>query len=69
MKLKHLFPELPVPEGELVAAFGRARLIKTLVGQYELLGGSAEEQAQALEWISLFMHEVVIAKAHRGMGS
>ena len=60
MKLKHLFPELDSARGELIAAFGRAELIKTTTGSYELRGGSTEEQAQAQEWVSLFMHEVLI---------
>jgi hypothetical protein len=60
MKLKHLFPELH-QNGQLIAAFGRAQLVKTVAGQYELRGGSSEEQAQAKEWISLFMHEILLA--------
>ena len=60
MKIKHLFPELESNRGEIIAAFGRAELIKTLTGKYELRGGSSEDQAQAKEWVSLFMHEVLI---------
>jgi hypothetical protein len=56
MKIKHLFPELESSRGEIIAAFGRAELIKTLTGKYELRGGSSEDQAQAKEWVSLFMH-------------
>jgi hypothetical protein len=60
MKLKHLFPELQAASGELIAAFGRAELIKTPAGKYSLRGGSSEEQAEAREWVSLFMHEVIL---------
>lgn len=44
----------PPPE-ELVATFGEARLVKTVEGKIALRGGSAEEQAQAREWMERFL--------------
>ena len=52
-------------EGETIAVFGGARLVKKLDGKIELLGGSAEDRAAAREWCSLFMHDVVFACASR----
>jgi hypothetical protein len=49
-------------DGELIAQFGQARLVKTPEGKFELRGGSAEDRRVAHEWISLFMHEVVVCK-------
>src|SRR5208283_1128760 len=46
-------------EGEVIAFFGQARLVKYLDGKVELLGGSAEDHTEAREWISMFWHEVV----------
>jgi hypothetical protein len=60
MKLKQLFPELERSEGRLIAAFGKARLVKNFSGTYQLLGGSKEDCGLALEWISLFLHEAVV---------
>jgi hypothetical protein len=47
-------------EGEVVASWGQARLIKYLNGKVELSGGSEQERAEAREWVSLFWHEAVI---------
>jgi hypothetical protein len=41
----------------MVALFGRARLVRTLDGRYHLKGGTAEDQQQAEEWISMFIQE------------
>jgi len=60
MKLAHLFPELDPNQGETIAMFGSARLIKNFTGQYRLLGGTDEDRSEASEWISLFMHEAVV---------
>ena len=62
MRLRHLFPERH--EGEVIACFGDARLIKTLAGNWELKGGSQDDHREAKEWISLFIHEVVVAYRH-----
>ena len=47
-------------EGEVVAAWGQAQLIKYLDGKVELRGGSDQDRAEAREWISLFWHEAVV---------
>ncbi len=46
-------------EGEMVAAWGEAQLIRFLDGRSELRGGSKEDRLAAQEWISLFWHEAV----------
>ena len=45
-------------EGEVVASWGQAQLIKYLDGKSELKGGSKEDRL-AEEWMSLFWHEAV----------
>jgi hypothetical protein len=47
-------------EGELLAGFGDARLIKHLDGKLELIGGSPADHTAAKEWISLFLHSAVV---------
>ena len=47
-------------EGEVVASWGNAQLIKYLDGRSELRGGSKEDRAEAREWRSLFWHESVV---------
>jgi hypothetical protein len=54
MKLKSYPPF--VDEGEVVAAWGEARLIRYLDGKIELRGGSEQDRAEAREWMSLFWH-------------
>ena len=44
-------------QGELIASFGDARLLKKLSGKIELVGGTADDRAEAKEWASLFLHE------------
>ena len=43
----------------LVARFGRARLLSRADGRMELRGGNDSDLAEAREWISLFMHDAV----------
>ncbi len=50
-------------EGEVVASWGEAQLIKYLDGKMELKGGSREERLAAHEWMSLFWHEAVVGKS------
>jgi hypothetical protein len=47
-------------EGEVVASWGQAQLIKYLDGKSELKGGSKEDRLAAQAWMSLFWHEVVV---------
>jgi hypothetical protein len=44
-----------------IASFGQATLIKKREGSYVLKGGSRADLLEALEWISLFLHEVVVS--------
>ena len=59
MKISHMFPSRAA-EGEVIAYFGKARLIRRLDCKFELRGGSVEDHSAAKEWISLFMHEIVL---------
>ena len=47
-------------EGELIASWGEAELIRYLDGKVVLKGGSKEDRLAAQEWISLFWHEAVV---------
>jgi hypothetical protein len=55
-------------EGEVMARWGEAQLIRYLDGKTELRGGSEQERAEAKEWMSLFWHEAVV-RAGGGRGS
>jgi hypothetical protein len=55
-------------EGELIASWGEARLIKYLDGKVVLKGGSKEDRLAAHEWISLFWHEAVVGESHAEKG-
>jgi hypothetical protein len=60
MKLK--FNPLFQDEGELVASWGEARLIKYLDGKVELKGGSKGDRLAAHEWISMFLNDALICE-------
>ena len=47
-------------DGELIASWGEARLIKYLDGKVELKGGSKEDRIEAREWISMFLNDAVV---------
>jgi hypothetical protein len=57
----NLFPPFK-DEGEVVAAWVQAQLIKYLDGKVELRGGSKEDRIEAREWMSLFWHEAVVGE-------
>ena len=65
MNLK-FFPLLRPHDGEIVAYFGAARLLKKLDGTFELVGGSPGDRTEAKEWISLFLHDAVLQDPARG---
>ena len=44
----------------LIARFGRARLIELADGRAELRNASPAEETEAKEWISLFRHDTVL---------
>ena len=58
MKLK-FFPPFK-DEGEVMASWGEARLIKYLDGKLVLKGGSKEDRIAAREWISMFLNNAVV---------
>jgi hypothetical protein len=47
----------------LIACFGKAQLVARSTGEMELRGGTEENRTEAKEWISMFMHEAVLAPA------
>ena len=47
-------------DGELMASWGEARLIKYLNGKLVLKGGSKEDRIEAREWISMFLSGAVV---------
>jgi hypothetical protein len=47
-------------EGEVMASWGEARLIKYLDGKLVLTGGSKEDRMEAREWISMFLNDAVV---------
>ena len=49
-------------EGEVMASWGEAQLIKYLNGRTELRGGSKEDRAEAREWMSMFWHKAVFSE-------
>lgn len=53
-------------EGEVLAYFGQARLVKRLDGKLELLGGTDGDRTAAREWISMFFHEAIVREGPRG---
>jgi hypothetical protein len=53
------FPEFK-DEGEVIARFGDAQLIRFLDGKMELRGGSNGDRTSAREWMSMFWHEAVV---------
>lgn len=59
MKLKQLWKSW-ADEGEVIARFGGATLIRSRDGKWQLRGGSRSDRLAAQEWISLFLHEAVV---------
>ena len=59
MKLKNLLRPALL-EGETIATFGDARLVKNLNGKFQLIGGTPDDRAAAREWCSHFLHEAII---------
>ena len=55
-----LFYPLFKDEGEVIASWGQARLIKYLDAKVELKGGSKEDRIEAREWISMFLNDAVV---------
>ena len=66
MKLK-FFPPYK-DDGEVVAAWGQAHLIKYLDGNLEFKGGSKEDRLAAHEWMSPFWHEGLVGTDRQWRG-
>jgi hypothetical protein len=47
-------------EGEVVASWGEAQLVKYLDVKLVLKGGSKEDRQAAHEWISMFLNDAVV---------
>ena len=47
-------------EGEVMASWGEARLIKYVDGKLVLNVGSKEDRIAAREWISMFLNDAVV---------
>jgi hypothetical protein len=58
MKLR-FFPSFK-DEGEVIASWGQAQLIKFLDGKLELKGGSKEDRLEVGEWIVRFLNEALV---------
>lgn len=67
MKLQNVIPKRNHPE--FMWRFGGAKLVKLQSGQHELIGGSEQDKADALDWISLFAPEIVFHHFHRACRS
>ena len=52
----------------MIVRFGRAALVRRADGKCQLKGGSRDDLTTAKEWISLFMHEVVLSGSAIGDG-
>jgi hypothetical protein len=63
MKLNQIIPQRF--RGTVVQQFGGARLVRQRNGKHELLGGTGADHAAALEWASLFAHEIVFTHQPR----
>ena len=61
MKTIYILEYLNRQRGELIASWGDAELVRHLNGRYELRGGTPEDRQAAREWMSLFLHEAVVA--------
>lgn len=60
MKIRNFIRDLIRSDGQVIASWGEAKLIKTVEGKYQLRGGSKEDLISAREWISLFMNDAVV---------
>ena len=58
MRFRTIDPNRP-PEEELVAQFGKARLVKQLDGKLELKGGCEKDRTEAQKWVAAFLRKPV----------
>jgi hypothetical protein len=67
MKLNHLIPQRR--RRQVIRQIGGAKLLRQSNGQHELIGGTPADRQAALEWVSLFAHEIVFSHFYREAGS
>ncbi|MCX7866120.1 MAG: hypothetical protein N2438_03205 [Limisphaera sp.] len=48
----------------VIACWGTAKLVREPDGRYRLHGGTPADRQAALEWISFFLHEALVAVEH-----
>ena len=63
MKLRHLSPQTLALCEQIIAEFGKGRLIQQPGGKLVLQGGTPADRTEAQEFVSLFMHEAVLSFA------
>ncbi len=51
---------------EVIACFGRGRLVQLSRVRLELRGGSREDEIEARSWVAFFMPEAVLAGRSEG---
>lgn len=49
-----------------VAVFGQSKLVRTGWNKLEIRGGSPDEQDEAREWVSIFLHGCLIDSTQHG---
>lgn len=60
MRTTSLRPGSGADDGEWLASFGEARLIKHRDGTCEIVGGTADDRGAARDWIALFLHHLIL---------
>ena len=60
MKTSLLLNSIRKHQGEVIAGWGDARLIRHPDGHHQLVGGTAADQAAARQWITLFAPDIVL---------
>jgi hypothetical protein len=63
MKLNHVIS--PRLNGRVIRQFGEATLLRHRNGQHQLVGGTRADRTAAVEWVSLFAHEIVFTHIAR----
>lgn len=58
---RHQIPMALNDRTQTIMQFGKAKLIQTAEGKLEMKGATKDEQTEAKEFISLFMHESVLS--------
>jgi len=65
MKTNRFNPIPPPRQGETIARFGQAQLVRQPDGRHELMGGTAADHGDARDWCSFFAPEVVFSCARQ----